>query len=317
MQKVREKRGLGVGVDVIYQAPELHGRKPKFNSKADVWSCGILLYYMLFRRYPFVSEHSIRGASARDTAKDVIRRMTKSKLKFPKHPEVTKDVKDLMATLLHPYHRRRPTAAKGLKHKWFTEEKQLSRRTLDTPLPDKQLQLQQMARLANLRKHNPNSRLKQAVCAVIAAELLTKEEQAQVDAVFQQLDILRDGKLRPKEVKAAFLISLGIVLTDDDIDDIMARCDINRNGSLDYSEFAVASMSEKELMSDDRLQQVFRRFDRHKRGYIGSAELRSIPAFAAYNNDALEFVIAEVDERGLGQIHYQDFVKLMRSKTVY
>lgn len=320
--KIREKRGLGKGVDCIYQAPELHGKRPKFNNKADMWTCGILMYHMLYRRYPFISEHSIRRGNLKDTERDVIKRMNKSKLKFPKLPEreISKQAKDLMAMLLHPKYKRRPNAAKVLTHKWFAKEygtDRMSSRTLETALEDPTVKLQKMARLANLRKHNPNSRLKQAVCTTIAAELLTKEEHAKVDAIFQQLDILKDGKLRPQEVKAAFLLSMGVNLSQDDLDDMFRRCDSNRNGSLDFSEFAVASMDERDLLSDDRLHQVFQRFDRHKRGFIGTAELRSMPAFCEHSNDELEFVIAEVDMVGNGQIDYNNFVALMRAGMVF
>ena len=47
-------------------APELIGEKPAFNHKADIWSCGIIAYILLFSIPPF------RGKDD-DTVRDLIK----------------------------------------------------------------------------------------------------------------------------------------------------------------------------------------------------------------------------------------------------
>ena len=55
-------------------APEtLSGKEKKNSSSVDVWSCGIMLFYMLFGYLPF------KGGSSSDIIKDIV----KQPLKFP------------------------------------------------------------------------------------------------------------------------------------------------------------------------------------------------------------------------------------------
>lgn len=38
---------------VLYKAPEIAFLSGKYNQKIDVWSCAIILYYILFKKHPF------------------------------------------------------------------------------------------------------------------------------------------------------------------------------------------------------------------------------------------------------------------------
>ena len=118
-------------------------------------------------------------------------------------------------------------------------------------------------------------------------------------------------------IKAGFLLAFQTCLSEEELDDLFRRVDMDRNGSVDYTEFAVACLSDKELLTEDRLQRAFARFDLHKRGFISKQELRNLPAFAGYSEDLLEFVIAEVDVKGDGKIDYDNFVQVMVSGGVY
>ena len=46
-----------------------------------------------------------------------------------------------------------------------------------------------------------------------------------------------------------------------ELDQIYNKIDIDGSGKIDYSEFVVASMNEKELLSKEKLQAAFNMFD--------------------------------------------------------
>ena len=308
---IREKRGGGEGVYMVYHAPEVHKAKPKYDSKVDCWSCGVLMYRMLYNKLPFV-EH------ADDSEKDILKRMNAGDFRFPNREwmTVSDECKDIIKQLLAVKGKHRLSAEKALAHTWFktgeggTASSEFREWNSEETMAN-------MLGLSNMRKHNPNSRLKRAVCAFMGAEMLTKEEHAKAHSVFDKLDIVHDGVLGRHEVKAGFLLAFQMVLSEEELDDLFRRVDMDRNGSVDYTEFAVACMSEKELLTKDRLKRAFARFDQHNRGFISKQELRNLPAFAGYSEDLLEFVIAEVDLKGEGKIDYENFCKVMVTDALY
>lgn len=57
-------------------------------------------------------------------------------------------------------------------------------------------------------------------------------------------------------------------ITDEMIDQIYNKIDIDGSGQIDYSEFVVASMNEKELLSQEKLKAAFNMFDKDGSGQI-------------------------------------------------
>ncbi|CAB9510174.1 unknown protein [Seminavis robusta] len=106
-----------------------------------------------------------------------------------------------------PHRKRRSTASKVLRHKWFRRDhgkresdskkdhhnraRRASAGDMDAPA-DPMAKLDNMIRLSNLRKYNPNSQLKQAVLSLMVSDMLTNR-RARLDLPFNQ-----PGYLAPK-----------------------------------------------------------------------------------------------------------------------
>ena len=110
-----------------------------------------------------------------------------------------------------------------------------------------------MAALSNLGKFNATSKLKQATFAFIASQLLSKQERENIDKVFRAMDTNGDGKLDKAEIKAGYAEFFGKTISDEEVDEMFAKVDVDDSGAIDYSEFVVASMNEKNLLSNNKL----------------------------------------------------------------
>jgi len=110
-----------------------------------------------------------------------------------------------------------------------------------------------MSALTNLQNFNAQSKLKQATYAFIASQLLSKNEKEQIDKVFRAMDENGDGVLTKDEIKKGYQDYFGRALSDQEIDEMFAKVDSDNNGSIDYSEFIVATMNEKNLLSNNKL----------------------------------------------------------------
>jgi len=67
------------------------------------------------------------------------------------------------------------------------------------------------------------------------------------------MDTNGDGKLDKAEIKSGYQEFFGKVMSDEEIDIMFSKVDVDGSGAIDYSEFVVASMNEKNLLSNNKL----------------------------------------------------------------
>jgi len=94
--------------EVLQFGPELHTYDGK---KADVWSCGVILYVMLFKRFPF--ERELREANLEQLMKGRY-------CSFPEGQKPSKDCQNFLHGILAAVNpANRPSLAEVREHPWF------------------------------------------------------------------------------------------------------------------------------------------------------------------------------------------------------
>ena len=84
---------------------------------------------------------------------------------------------------------------------------------------------------------------------------------------------------------------------------MFAKIDLDGNGTIDYTEFVMATMNEQNLITDKRLRQAFELFDADKSGALSPEEIKSILCFdSGVDPQEVDRIIASVDENGDGEI---------------
>jgi calcium-dependent protein kinase len=125
--------------------------------------------------------------------------------------------------------------------------------------------------------------LKQATYAFIASQLLSKNEKDNLARVFKAFDKNGDGKLSMEEVKEGYIEHYGKVMSDEEVENMFNAVDTDRSGFIDYSEFVVAAMNERQLTSNDKLQAAFKMFDKDGSGIISADEIKEVLTFGGSN----------------------------------
>lgn len=101
---------IGCG-SVAFSAPEVLQCLP-YDQKADIWSLGMILHFMLTRQLPFVKENTD------NTVQAVVH--TPYKSDFVEWKNISKVAKDLVDSILqHKDARQRPTISQVLASKWL------------------------------------------------------------------------------------------------------------------------------------------------------------------------------------------------------
>lgn len=105
----------------------------------------------------------------------------------------------------------------------------------------------------------------------------------------------------------------GKTMNIEDVDQLFSQVDIDGSGFIDYSEFVIASMNEKQLLTNDKLEAAFKMFDKDGSGMISIEEIKQVLSFGKNLDDrAVEDMIKQVDENGDGEISFDEFSKMMR-----
>ncbi|MEM1003487.1 MAG: EF-hand domain-containing protein [Bacteroidota bacterium] len=132
-----------------------------------------------------------------------------------------------------------------------------------------------------------------------------------MERIFAQMDKNNDGMLSKEEIKDGYEEHFGMAIDDDEIDKMFAAIDTDGNGTIDYSEFLMATMNEQQLLSKERLKGAFKMFDKDGSGTISKDEIREV--LGNIEEDTANLILSEVDENDDGEISFEEFEKMMRN----
>ena len=130
--------------------------------------------------------------------------------------------------------------------------------------------------------------------------------------MFRAMDVNGDGKLSKDEIKGGYAEYFGRSLNDTEIDEMFKKVDADGSGAIDYSEFVVATMNEKNLLSNNKLQSAFKMFDKDGGGSISIDEIKQVLSFGQNLDEAVvKKIIDQVDVDGDGEISFDEFAQMM------
>ena len=191
----------GFAGSAVYMAPEIFRQEP-YDTRADMWSLGVMLYELLVGRLPW---HKAPRASTDEYIKKtklptdwvkrapndpeytrMVKRITREKIHFPSTVFPPGNMKDFLEHLICPVDSRY-TVEDALRHPWFADINldEMLNRTLPAPfVPDSEV--------ANADAHFV---FEEVMGPKPKRKLLTDEEQAQ----FHSWDWLSDEVLSAKK----------------------------------------------------------------------------------------------------------------------
>ncbi len=172
----------------------------------------------------------------------------------PEWKLVSPEAKNLITRMLAYKPERRITAAAALSDPWISEWAASKSAALTSSAEGV---------LKSLRNFKVHAKLQQAVMAYMATYLQCKETEEKMRAAFRGFDKNGDGLLERGELVEGYMkTGLGRLEAQRVVDKIMATVDLNKNGTIDYSEFLMANLNKEELLSQEKLKEAFRLFDK-------------------------------------------------------
>eukprot|EP00933_Yihiella_yeosuensis_P053906 TRINITY_DN52220_c0_g1_i1.p1 TRINITY_DN52220_c0_g1~~TRINITY_DN52220_c0_g1_i1.p1 ORF type:complete len:490 (-),score=118.13 TRINITY_DN52220_c0_g1_i1:303-1772(-) len=268
-----------------YVAPEvLNG---KYDTKCDVWSCGVIAYILLCGYPPFYG----------DGDDQILKAVKKGHLQFasPDWDHVSDGAKDFIKKMLTMNPNRRPSSSDMLLHQWLTSSAEAATGKVTANLGSK------------LKEFNSTSRMKKVALTLIAQQL-KDEELKELRECFIKLDVNKDGTLTLEEIDAG--MKDAAIEIPSDLVECIKMLDTDGSGQIEYSEFIAATLTKKQYGRREVMWAAFRVFDKDGDGTISKQELAKVLG-ETENSDKIVKMVKEVDTDGDGVISFDEFQDMM------
>ncbi|TAQ91411.1 hypothetical protein B7494_g251 [Chlorociboria aeruginascens] len=148
---------------------------------------------------------------------------------------------------------------------------------------------------------------------------LSANEIASFKEVFALFDSDGDGEISKAEL-GAILKSLGLDVSDVEINDMVNEVDIDNSGSIDLEEFIkMMTIETKPVDFEQEMRSAFKVFDIDGSGTISAEEIYKIMGSFGekLSDEELKTMIDEVDKDGNGTIDYEEFVSFFLDKQSF
>ena len=288
---------------VYYVAPEVIHKK--YNSKCDLWSCGVIMFMLLSNKAPF------GGRTDSDIIKNVLQG-TYNKGFLKSCSEITLD---LISKMLEKDYKLRINAEEAMKHQFF---KQFNIKDLLNDIEDESI----IRKLVyNLKDYKSQSIIQEIVLAYLVHNYPDLEDVENACKLFNKIDINGDGKITFEILYKGISKYMNSSNLKNDILEIFEKLDRDHNNYIGYEDFIRAAVDKSIFLREDILKFAFKYFDVDDTGEITYSSISNIFKDHLKSNDTddteieekLIKIVDEVDKDKDGKITYSEFCKLMRN----
>ncbi len=286
---------------LYYMAPEVLNKK--YTNKCDMWSLGVILYYLFTKRLPFKGKNKPQLSYYIQNCKYNIN------LGPLKH--ASDELKDLIQKLLVINIEDRISVNDALNHLWF---KKLQIKEKLSELSPEQIN----ECLMNIKKYKPEKVLQQASIAFLIHNFPHYEGIKIANYLYLKIDHNNNGVIEKNE----FVKELTNLFKEQNqeieenyILELFDIIDADKSGYIEHEEFIRAAANKKDLLKESILKNCFEYFDKNKNGEITVDEIKE--TFKNYKEKLTEeefiSVIKECDLNQNGVIDYEEFKTVMET----
>ena len=281
--------------NISYFSPETLSENKSEN--CDVWTCGIIMYYLFSGSFPFI------GNDIEEIKSKII--SGKFIFDFDMFTGVSEDAKDLIKKCLKSDKELRIKLIDTVKHPFFDDLKDSKIYLID----EKKI-------LENLKSQKERPIFYQMVLNFISYHFKDTELLIELSRIFYKIDRNSDGKITKDDLMIAYE-DADEKINKKDLDEIIKTIDFDRNGFIEYDEFIRVCIPEDRLFTEDNLKDAFDLFDKNKSGNISYLNVvEALEREDRINSKMVDLLKIEVAKMGDDNLNFEKFKNLMNKLSL-
>jgi len=269
-----------------------------YTNKADCWSIGVLAFLLLCNEKPFKGKRS-----------EMLHKIKHCDYNFKSRGwyNVSKEAKHFVAALLTKDPNKRLSAEEALHHPWLTKKSftdSMSKAKLNESL---------MVNVKdNILSYAQTSEFKR-IAAVVVAHKSSVDEIIEMRRAFEKFDQEKHGVITIDEFKVA--MALCNEYSEEEVNAMFDSIDVNKNGRIMYTEFIAATLELHGRIEEKRVAEAFDHIDDDDSGYITKKNLKQLLGERG-TSEQIDKLIEEADTDGDGKISFEEFLVMYRKDNL-
>lgn len=278
-----------------YMAPEV--ALNKYNEKCDIWSCGVIMFVLLFNIFPF------GGETVEEIEENILN--YKFSIADDKINSISDSALDLLKLLLTYNPNERISAKEALNHPFFSKNFNTNN------IFNENINCSEI--LNNMKNYKNDLVAQKFIDCYLSYNFINPEEVDKIRKVFKLLDSNNNGMLTKNDLISGFKKSK-INMNQEELDNFLKKIDGNNNGMIEFEEFIRICSDKKRLYSEENLKIAFETLDHDNDGFITKEEMKKIFFEKCdLSDDILDEFIKQFNSNDGERICVEDFLKVMKN----
>ena len=292
--KKNQKLNQTVGTS-YFIAPEI--LKGEYDEKCDVWSIGVILYYILSGKFPFTGK----------STSEIFEKIRNNEPIFKKNifNDISPNAIDFMKKCLKKNPNERFSANECLLHPWL--ESILKYIHSDSFLKDNLI--------VNFSSYHKCPQLKKLILKYLVSNM-GHTELGPYKSAFYAFDFKNQGIVTKNDIKKIFNL-YNFDISDIQIQNIMSICDDPSNSFLTYSEFICCCININDFLTPEKLINTFLFFDKDNNFVIDSNDIKNTLLRCGrdvINQKDIEKILLEATKEADNEININQFINLNKEE---